>query len=167
MRILRPFACVLAILPLASCLEFKQDMDKLVSGLTPAAEAEPAWAPAPEKIEWHPAARVRADEKSKAWVLDARIRLVDALGDYTKASGSWHFELHAVGGPAGGGQELLQRWDAEVLAFDAHKIHFDPATRAYRFTLTLDRKPPQGKTLRALVVFIPDGGDRMAAETEL
>ena len=36
-----------------------------------------------------------------------------------------------------------------------------------RFTLTLDRKPPPGKQLRALVVFIPDGGDRMAAETEL
>lgn len=52
-------------------------------------------------------------------------------------------------------------------SFKDHKAHFDPATRAYRFTLPFERPPPQGQPMRVWAVFTPEGGDRMAAEMDI
>lgn len=155
---------LLAVLP--GCVQFKQDVAHTLAPLLPAAPVEPAWGPWPEGVSVHPATRVRAE--GKRWIVDTRVRMVDGLGDYTKASGVWHFELHAVGSLTQARYDLIQSWNEKVQTFDQHKGHFDAVTRAYRFFLQLDEAPMQGRSLRLLAVFTPEGSARrMAAEFDV
>ena len=159
-----PLALLLVpvVLPLAGCLEFKQQVARRLTGDAVAVETGPVWVSAPVNITIHPATRVRAD--GKQWALDARVRMVDDLGDCAKASGAWRFELHGVAGHGG----LIQIWNEKVWTLDDHKMYFDAATRSYRFTLRLDKEPAVGAPMELLAVFTPDGGtQRMAAKMDL
>ncbi len=159
-----PVLAVLALaLPLAGCLEFKQ---QAAQALLPAPVAQPAWAPVPVAVAIHPATRVRAE--GKKWVVDVRVRMVDGLGDYTKCSGMWRFELRAIGSGAARHDDLIYLWMEKVRTLAEHQDKFDAATRAYRFTLDLDKELPPGVPMQLLVVFSPEGSTgRMAAEAAL
>lgn len=155
---------LLAVLPLGlgGCLYFKGEAPTRVQTVF----KEFAWSPAAEALSVHPATRQTI--RGKRFMLDVRVRLIDALGDYTKASGQWRFELHAVEGRATENNfTLLGLWNEPIMSLAQHQAHFDLTTRAYRFELPLAHPLHTEKPTKLLVVFTPDGGSRMAAEFEL
>ncbi len=132
----------------------------------PSVFGQQAWTPAAESISIHPA--TRATVRGEQRVLDVRVRLIDALGDYTKASGQWRFELHAVEGrQTEGNYTLLGLWNDKVLSLPEHRMHFDAATRSYRFQLPVEQALPS-KPLRLLAVFTAEGNNyRIADELDI
>jgi len=125
----------------------------------PVASVE-AWAPGAVAIGIHPATRIT--RKAEGRVVDVRVRMTDALGDYTKVSGQWLFELR---GAANSGADLVASWREQVVSFEQHKAHFDAATRAYRFQLPLKENQGGGAGLKLFAIFTPDASSRrMASE---
>jgi hypothetical protein len=114
----------------------------------------------------YPASRFVADQQSQRIVLEARIELLDDMGDAIKGVGTFQFEL--LGTP-GQGRTLLDRglytWEVPVLNLEQQHLRYDKITRTYLFRLKMDEPfaPTTDTTLK--VWFVESGGYRFEAET--
>lgn len=122
------------------------------------------WRITPDRIRVYPASRFVKEPQTH--LLEARVEVFDALGDSMKASGRYQFELFLLT-PASGSPSTrpLYIWQREVLTKDAHRKHYDPVTRTYRFRLGVD--DARAATHRTLlrVDFTPLDGGRLVAES--
>ena len=126
------------------------------------------WPFKPIGMRVHPFTTFVVDKSGKE-SLDARLELVDEMGDVTKGLGKLRFELYAgaaTEGRAGQG-ERLYIWEASVATVEETREHYDPITRTYYFKLRLDKPPPRRQKLRLDVQFDGAWGQRMTATAEI
>jgi hypothetical protein len=113
-------------------------------------------------------------------VLEARIELLDEMGDTIKGSGRFHFELAEAatptagslgssGSPGGGGASVagqrLYAWDVPLTTLEEQRQYWDPITRTYQFRLKMNAAPPPNATvLRALLTPPAPEGRHITAE---
>lgn len=125
------------------------------------AQTQPAapeiWRPEPVTMRVFPSSRFVKEGEQVS--LEARIELLDAMGDSIKWAGMFRFELYASGtasGPALG--QRLYSWNASVLSLDDQKQFYDPITRTYLFRLRLDDAvTPQQETVLRVGMTRPNG----------
>lgn len=100
------------------------------------ADGEPAWHPQAVAVRVYPTTRFALSEGQV--VLEARIELVDAMGDPVKASGLFAVALEGSD-PVGltPQDRTLYRWQISVRTLDDQKRHYDPVTQTYLFNLKL------------------------------
>ncbi len=128
------------------------------------------WPFVPTGMRVHPFTSIEYDAQRNSHVLEARIEMLDPVGDMTKAVGQLRFELYRLGRQASAGPSqarLLYSWDAELRTIEENRSHFDPITRTYLFKLKLDRPPEQGEHLRVVAQFTDPGERHMTAQAEL
>jgi hypothetical protein len=165
--------CVLPILILgmAACLNGCGGVD--LKGGHPIEEVyrgASAWPFVPVAMRVHPFTSIEYDQQDKAVVLEARVELLDRLGDTTKGVGDFRFELYDAARTAGASavdQNLLYSWEAPMTSLEDNRRYYDPITRTYYFKLRLDSPPPGGSPLRLVIQFTTPGGKRLSAEAEL
>ncbi len=126
-----------------------------------------AWTPRPVSMRVHPSTRFVKREGDP--VLEARVELLDEMGDATKASGEFRMELYA--GTTPGGEAPARRqyaWTVTLTTLADHERAFDPITRSYRFNLKLDDMSIARRRSRLVVTLTPaDDGPRLTAEAEV
>ncbi|QDU72815.1 hypothetical protein Pan265_26890 [Mucisphaera calidilacus] len=93
------------------------------------------WYPEPVALRIHPSTRY-VQEGDRVW-LRTRVELLDALGDPLKYPARFRFELWRSGGVGGSGS-LAYVWRFDVLGYAEQDSAYDPVTRCYAFSLTLD-----------------------------
>jgi hypothetical protein len=137
-----------------------------------------AWTLQPVDMRVYPSSRFSVQNQQA--MLEARIELLDEMGDSTKGVGQFHFELfaggtpgfaEAAGSPGHPGRptsaQRLYTWDVPLLTLDDQKRHYDPITRAYLFRLRMDEQalPQRNTTLQASYEAL--SGERLKASTVL
>jgi len=157
-RLLLSLSIVMAVGLAAGCLGLEpkggQVDDAYQGGLD--------WPFAPAAMRIHPFTSIEYDEKRQTHVLEARVEMLDQVGDITKAVGTLRFELYQLGEQASAGAsqtEMLYSWDAPLRTIEQNRAHFDPITRTYLFKLKLDHPPEPGSRLR-VVAQLTDPADR-------
>ena len=124
------------------------------------------WRSTPSRIRVYPSTRFTQDSDQP--ILDARIELVDDMGDPVKAAGRLRLELFArsaTGKPDIG--QRLYSWDVSTWTLADQKRHYDPITRAYLFRLKLD-EPQTSKIQTVLKVMFTSGeAPRLEAQASL
>ena len=134
----------------------------------PPAARQELWQPRPVRVRVYPASRFVADQNRKRVVLEARIELLDDMGDSIKSVGEFHFEL--LGEPGRGRTTLDRRlytWDVPLLTLRQQQSHYDKVTRTYLFRLKMDDAFSPSKDTTLKVWFVPSGGHRLEAETTM
>lgn len=122
------------------------------------------WPFRPVAMRVHPFTSLEVGPRSS--VIEARVELIDLLGDVTKGVGTLRFELYSeppAGSNAGEGRRLYT-WNAPISTLDENRQHWDSITRTYRFVLKLAQRPPAERRLRLAVQFDPTAGQRLTAD---
>lgn len=124
------------------------------------------WPFAPASMRVHPFTSIGIDPKEGMLTLEARIEMLDPLGDATKGVGQFRFELYADQNTASrkGQDQQLNLWNAPLATLEENTQHYDPITRTYLFKLRLDPAPPQNQRLKLVVQFTDPNGKRMQTE---
>ncbi len=126
---------------------------------------EAGWRPEPEAMRIYPGGRF-VQEQDRA-LLELRVELADAMGDPTKASGLYRFELFESASvqPLGARDTV---WELPIQAKEDHEAHYDPVTRTYFFRLALDDAEPPTSTRLVRVTFMPtEDTRRLQAEAHV
>jgi hypothetical protein len=113
-----------------------------------------AWLFWPATIRVHPLTSVLRTGDEPA-TIDLRVEAVDAIGEPTRAVGTFVVVLSSSEG-----QPTEQRWKVEVDSLEAHRARFDPVTETYRLTITPEWTtiPATGTKLGVKVIlFAADG----------
>lgn len=124
------------------------------------------WSGRPWRARVYPATRF-AEDQSKS-ILEARIELVDDMGDPVKSAGRLRLELFArsAAGKPDIGQRLYS-WDVSILTREDQQRHYDPITRTYVFRLKLDESHTPRIQSVLKVMFISPQGKRIEAQATL
>lgn len=135
---------------------------------SPAASGQ-AWQPRPVRIRVYPSSRfVQAGTDMH---FEARLELLDDMGDSIKGVGVCRFELFesAPGGrmedPASA--KRLYSWDVSMRTLVEQHRYYDAITRTYVFRLKLDDQPTARRGAFLLVTFMPAEGNRLEAQAAL
>ena len=101
-------------------------------------------------------------------VLEARIELLDSMGDSVKGVGRFRIELLSRGqaGEIGIGKRLYS-WDAPVMTLDEQVRYYDPITRTYYFRLELNEDRSATRDTSLHVMFVTVDGKRLITEAAL
>ena len=95
-----------------------------------------AWQPRAESLRIYPSTRFVQERDTP--LLEARVELLDAMGDSIKGSGRARFELRAAGENPGLEEgRLLYSWDVAITTLEDQRDYYDPVTRAYLLRLRL------------------------------
>ena len=158
-----PLAILLMFLCCPGCGPLPYKGTKGKPGLPPASSAD--WPFKPVSMRVHPFTAMSFDEAAGKWVVEARVELVDVLGDVTKGLGAFRFELYAVAPTEGraGEETRLYVWEDSVATLDQTRARYDPITRTYYFKLQLDEPPLPKQRLRLAVQFNAAWGERLNA----
>lgn len=135
-----------------------------------AVDAVPAhWKPTPLTMRVYPSTRF-IREKGRP-ILEARVELLDEMGDPVKAAGTLVFEL--VSGDSTRRRDVGQRlykWDEEspgqplsLMTLADQEKFYDPITRAYLFRLTLQDLKPSRQTVTLEITLTQPDGTRLTA----
>lgn len=142
---------------------------QLKGGREPDAAFERAttWPFIPVVMRVHPFTAIEFPEGEGEATLEARVEMLDRLGDVTKAVGDFRFELYRMtrdefDTPAEG--ELLYRWSAGMTTLDQNRQHWDSITRTYLFRLKMDSVPRISGRLLLVVHFTDPGSRHMQAQ---
>jgi len=137
-------------------------------GADPVERTEPGeWPFRPVAMRIHPFTSLELGPRSS--VIEARLELIDPVGDVTKGVGAMRFELYAeppTESRQGQGRRLYT-WDASIAALEENQAHWDSITRTYHFTLKLPERPARQQRLRLHVQFDSTAGRRMTADAWL
>lgn len=142
-----------------------------VRSKAPPRGAEPLgeWAFAPASVRVHPFTVLTHTADGESYTLDARVELLDPLGDATKGVGTFRAELYSQ--PAGASRaqkgQRMEMWEVGLLTLQENKAHYDTITRMYRFRLQLANPPPSRGDLWLYVTFSDTRGHRLTAEMDL
>ena len=115
--------------------------------------AEPHWKPIAVRMRVYPTTRFVSDSGKP--VLEARIEMLDEMGDSVKASGLWRIELLSGGETRviRDPRKLLYSWQVQAMTLAQQQRLYDPVTRAYHFRLQMDQPtdPQQAVTVLSLI----------------
>ncbi len=95
-----------------------------------------SWSPQVSSLRVYPSTRFVREQGGN--VLNARIELLDQMGDSMKASGTARFDLFASDESGAALGQRLYHWDVALHTLEDQRLHFDEVTRAYLFRLQLD-----------------------------
>lgn len=122
----------------------------------------PAWRLQPVTMRVYPSSRIVREANQT--LLEARIELLDEVGDSIKGVGDWRFDLSDPGRATDGATpQRLYTWEVAMLSRDQNTQFYDPVTRTYHFRLKLDQGAPDDHPLRLDVTFMPPDRQRMDA----
>jgi len=124
------------------------------------------WQSTPSRIRVYPSTHFIQDGEQT--ILDARIELIDDMGDPVKAAGRLRLELFArstTGKPDIGTR--LYNWEVSTWTIDDQKRHYDPITRAYLFRLKLDESQTSKIQTVLKVMFTSGSSERLEAQASL
>ena len=94
--------------------------------------------------------------------LDARVEVLDEMGDSTKAVGRFRIDLSQPGrGGADSGGQRLYTWPVSMYTLRDQRRYYDSVMRGYLFKLQLDRMPTHRDRAILEVSFEPHQGPRM------
>jgi len=157
----------LGLLPACEAVQLKGGP----AGTRPEAEASAAdWPFIPVRMRVHPFTALRYDAEAKTPVLEARVELLDRMGDPAKGVGEFRFELYRLprrAAPALEDSRLLYRWQSPVTTLEQNHRHWDPITRSYVFRLKMRQVPEPGTRLLVRADFVAAGDRRLQAEADL
>lgn len=125
-----------------------------------------SWRPSPETIRVYPSSKFARVEEQL--IIEARVELIDEMGDPTKSSGVVLFQLKTTGNASGRSEpKQLYKWDIRLMTLEDHQLAYDPITQAYLFRLKCDQKnvPTVPTTLH--VTFVRPQGQRLDAQAIL
>ena len=130
----------------------------------PVSKLKDIWVLKPAVMRVYPTTRfLHKDNRS---VLDAKIELIDEMGDSIKAVGRFRLEL--IDQPRAGRSAIgkrLYEWDIPVETLDQQKRHYDRITRTYRFHLFLDELLTGSKSILLRVSFITPTQEHLGIES--
>jgi len=142
---------------------------QLKGGRNPVEEFQQAttWPFVPMQMRVHPFTAVEVDRGDEGVRLEARIEMLDRLGDVTKAVGDYRFELYQMErdfyeNPAEG--KLLYQWSAPMTTLEQNRRHWDSITRTYLFKLQMDQLPRVDGRLVLVTNFTDPGGRHLRAQ---
>ncbi len=150
----------------AGCAQVKLKGGPLVTG----GDGTMNWPFVPVAMRVHPFTSIEYKSTHHAVVLDARLELLDRVGDMTKGVGDLRCELYRVQARASSVQvedEMLYVWHVEMLTLAQNRRYYDPITRTYSFQLKLDQVPPPGTAVRLYAQFTDPAGRRLEATANL
>lgn len=136
----------------------------------PSDQVAAEWPFVPRVMRIHPFTSISQAAPEEPAVLEARVELLDRLGDVTKGVGQFRFELYTVVPRAtvnSTSQKQLFMWTAPMVTLDENRQHYDPITRTYAFKLKMERPPAAGQRLKLLAHFTDPQGQRLADEITL
>ena len=91
-------------------------------------------------------------------VLEARVELLDEMGDTIKGVGDYHFDLASAEATSGATPATrLYSWDVSVMTLEQQKAFYDSITRTYFFRLKLDTPVKQSDLVLRVVLSSPEG----------
>lgn len=128
------------------------------------------WPFMPVAMRLHPFTAVEFDEINQQVVLDARVELLDRVGDMTKGVGKFRLEMYSASTRASSSRvqdELLYVWNVEMLTLAENQQYYDPITRTYAFRLKMDHVPPPGTRVRLFGQFTDTIGQRLEDSSNL
>lgn len=98
-------------------------------------------------------------------MLEARIEMIDDMGDSVKTSGLWRVELLAGGETRSSRdpRKLLYSWQIQASTLAQQQRHYDPVTRAYLFRLQMDQPTDPQQAVTVSVTFTPPIGTTLQA----
>lgn len=146
-------------------LEFKGGDGRAVE----AAAAAEDWPFKPARMRVHPFTSIDRDEASGDLVLEARVELLDPMGDPTKGVGDFRFELYAEprqASRAGEGRRLAH-WRVPMRTVEKSGRFYDPITRTYSFKLKLEEPPPREQRLELVAQLTMADGQRLRGEAPI
>lgn len=125
-----------------------------------------AWLLQPVHMRVYPSTKFIKDGDGS--VLEARIELVDVMGDSVKGVGRFRLELLSRGqsGEIGIGKRLYS-WDVSLTTLDDQIQYYDPITRAYYFRLVLNEDRSANRETSLHVMFVTADGKRLTTEAVL
>lgn len=125
-----------------------------------------AWYPQPQKIRIYPSSRFILTENRPA--LEARVELLDDMGDSVKAPGTFHLELlEEAHHNRNTMQDKLYSWDVPLVTVEDQKSYFESVTRTYRFVLRLDREIKSDDELTLAITFTRSDGSLLQARAAI
>jgi hypothetical protein len=125
-----------------------------------------AWVAQVQQMRVYPSTRFAREAGQP--VLEARVELLDGMGDSVKSSGQVRFELFA-GDAAGQGRRTGQRlyaWDVTLRTQEDQVRYYDPVTRAYVFRLRVENLAPARKATWLHIVFRTLGPQNQRLEAD-
>ncbi len=155
---LLPLLIVPALLALTGCFK----------GIDAASDSPlgPAWQPQPMQVRVLPSTRFVRE--ADVPLLEARIELIDAMGDAVKASGTLRAELFTHASPSDdqGGARLYQ-WDLTLHTLADQQQFFDTISRGYLLRLKIDDPTVANRPTLLKIAFDPAHGDRLTTTASL
>ena len=126
-------------------------------------QTDPGWRPTAVRMRVFPSTRFVSD--SGRPVLEARVEMIDEMGDSVKTSGSWRVELFSGGDarPIREPRKLLYSWQIQATTLAQQQRHYDPVTRAYLFRLQMDQPTDPQQAVTVSVTFTQPGGVTLQA----
>jgi len=115
------------------------------------------WRPEVTGVRIYPSSRfARVDQQL---IVEARVELLDEMGDSTKSSGMVQIQLSTTGRVSGSAEaRQLYKWDINLETLQDQKTYYDPITRSYLFRLKMDQESaPQVPTLLQVIFTRPNG----------
>lgn len=124
------------------------------------------WRPEPMAMRIYPSTRF--SKSGNQWIVEARIELMDAMGDSIKSSGQIHFELRSTGSISGSEQtQDFYKWDITLKTLEDQQVAYDPVSRAYLFRLKLGKNQPPAVATTLFATFFRADGQRFDAKAAL
>lgn len=128
------------------------------------------WPFVPVSMRIHPFTSIEYDAQHETVVLEARVELLDRLGDMTKGVGDFRFELYKASERATSlpvQEEMLYVWHVTMRTLVENKQYYDPITRTYAFRLKMQQVPPPGTAVRLFGHFADPAGRRLKTAANL
>lgn len=149
-------------LPIAGCT-FKGDIARQKAL---AREDGDQWRPHVVDMRVYPSSKfARVDQQL---IVEARVELLDQMGDSIKSSGVAQFQLNTTGYVSGSSESRsLYKWDITLDSLEDQRTYYDPITRAYLFRLKLDQHAAPQVPTSLQVVFTLPNGQRLSAQATL
>ena len=149
---------VFVLIAMLSGCTFKTDIDDAQSKRLTISDT--TWRPQPVAARIYPSTRFL--KKNNKPILEARIELLDEMGDSVKGGGWVSFELLEDIGPVGSGAGTqLYTWDVDLTTLHSQKQYYDPVSRGYLLQLLLDEYKIAQKGAVLKVVFTTAEGKRL------
>ena len=125
------------------------------------------WMVKPVRMRVYPSTQFIQDDTGRS-VLEARIELIDDMGDSVKGVGKFRLELlsRSRTTDVGVGQRLYS-WNVSATTLEEQIKYYDSITRAYCFHLNLDEDRSAKRDTYLHVMFTTTDGRRLATETSL
>jgi len=124
------------------------------------------WRPRAESLRVYPSTRFV--EQGGQTLLEARIELLDQMGDAIKSAGTARFDLFASDESGRALGQRLYEWRIALDTLQDQRNHFDSVTRTYRFRLRLDTEAPTEEPTVLRVTFQRAAdGKRLAAQAPI